>query len=248
MTNFGRALSWRRRWRRIPAHLAGCECRTAWRGHIRKLGKSRSASLVLTDRRMQRRQPIPGQRFEAALCSGALRPVAKVRRRIQNGRKADEPTAVHINPDHFLGTAAGRVTTPERNAEAWKQCYELLDATLQSSDVVTKVYVLIGPQGSGKSTWARRKNIEEPHSIFFDAILVKRSERSPILVRVRERGVPAVAVWFRTSLADCLARNSARPTDEIAAEQGIRNVYSAVEPPSHSEGFTEVIEVGHISD
>ena len=59
---------------------------------------------------------------------------------------------MHINPDHFLETAAGRVTTPERNAEAWKQCFELLDAALQSSDASTKVYVLIGPQGSGKST------------------------------------------------------------------------------------------------
>lgn len=162
-------------------------------------------------------------------------------------KRTSQP-AVHINPDHFLETAAGRVTTPERNAEAWKQCFELLDAALQSSDVSTKIYVLIGPQGSGKSTWARRKNIEESHSIFFDAILVKRSERSPILVKARERGVPALAVWFRTSLADCLARNAARPIDEIAAEQGIRNVYSAVEPPSHSEGFTEVIEVGHAGD
>lgn len=155
---------------------------------------------------------------------------------------------MHINPDHFLETSAGRVTTPERNAEAWKQCFELLDAALQSSDVSTKVYLLIGPQGSGKSTWARRKSIEEPHSIFFDAILVKRSERSPILAKARERGVPAVAVWFRTPLADCLARNAARPTDEIAAEQGIRNVYAAVEPPSHSEGFAEVSEVGRPGD
>jgi predicted kinase len=151
---------------------------------------------------------------------------------------------VHINPDHFLQTADGRVTTPERNAEAWAQCFVALDAALQSSNVSTRVYCLIGPQGSGKSTWARRKTIEEPHAIFFDAILVKRSERSPILAKARERGVLAVAVWFRTPLEDCLARNSARPTDEIAAEQGLRNVYAAVEPPSNSEGFAEVIEVG----
>lgn len=156
--------------------------------------------------------------------------------------------AVHINPDHFLQTAAGRVTTPERNAEAWRQCFAAFDAALQSSDVSTRVYLLIGPQGSGKSTWARRKTIEEPLSIFFDAILVKRSERSSILAKARERGVPAVAVWFRTPLAVCLARNSARPPDEIAAEQGIRNVYAAVEPPSHAEGFDELVEVGRPCD
>ena len=151
---------------------------------------------------------------------------------------------MHINPDHFLQTASGRVTTPERNAEAWQQCFAALDAALQRSDLWTKVYLLIGPQGSGKSTWARRITIEEPLSILFDAILVKRSERSPILAKARERGVPAVAVWFRTPLAVCLARNSVRPADEIAAEQGIRNVYAAVEPPSPSEGFAEVVEVG----
>ena len=155
---------------------------------------------------------------------------------------------MHINPGHFLQTAAGRVTTPERNAEAWQQCFAALDAALQRSDLWTKVYLLIGPQGSGKSTWARRMTIEEPLSILFDAILVKRSERSPILAKARERGVPAVAVWFRTPLAVCLARNSVRPADEIAAEQGIRNVYAAVEPPSPSEGFAEVVEVGHPGD
>jgi predicted kinase len=155
---------------------------------------------------------------------------------------------LHINPDHFLQTAAGRVTTPERNAEAWRQCFAAFDAALQSSELSTRVYLLIGPQGSGKSTWARRTSIEEPLSVFFDAILVKRSERSPILAKTRERGVPAIAVWFRTPLAVCLARNSARPPDEIAAEQGIRNVYAAVEPPSHAEGFAEIVEVGRPGD
>jgi len=155
---------------------------------------------------------------------------------------------VHINPDHFLQTLAGRVTTPERNDEAWKKCFAALDAALQGADLATKVYVLIGPQGSGKSTWARRKVLEEPRSILFDAILVKRSERSPILAKARERQLSVVAVWFKTPLAVCLARNSARPVDEIAAEQGIRNVYAAVQPPSHSEGFAEIVEVDNHGD
>lgn len=152
---------------------------------------------------------------------------------------------MHINPDHFLQTVAGRVTTPERNAEAWQQCFAALDAALQRSEVWSRLYLLIGPQGSGKSTWARHRSIKEPHSIYFDAILVKRSERSPILARARQRCIPAVAVWFRTPLAVCLARNAARPADEVAAEQGIRNVYAAIEPPSLGEGFAEVVEVGH---
>ncbi len=152
---------------------------------------------------------------------------------------------MHINPDHFLQTTAGRVTTPERNAEAWTQCFAALDVALEASDPSTMVYVLVGPQGSGKSTWARQRAADEPNAILFDAILVKRSERSPILTRARDRGIPAIAVWFRTPLDICLARNATRPADEVASEQGIKNVYAAVEAPTQSEGFAEVIEVAY---
>jgi hypothetical protein len=103
---------------------------------------------------------------------------------------------VHINPDHFLQTTAGRVTTPERNAEAWTQCFAALDLALDAADLATRVYVLVGPQGSGKSTWARQRAADEPSAILFDAILVKRSERKPILTRARDRGIPAIAVWL----------------------------------------------------
>jgi predicted kinase len=150
---------------------------------------------------------------------------------------------VHINPDHYLETSAGRITTPERNAEAWTKCFAALDEALAASAIDTKVYVLVGPQGSGKSTWAEQRRAQEPDAIIFDAILVKRSERHPILERVRQHQRQAVAVWFRTSLDVCLARNAARPSDQVAAEQGIRNVYRAVEPPSESEGFAGVVEI-----
>jgi predicted kinase len=150
---------------------------------------------------------------------------------------------VHINPDHFLQTSAGRVTTPERNAEAWVKCFSAMNAALEEAALSTKVYVLIGAQGSGKTSWARRKATEDPNAIIFDAILVKQSERAPILARALERGLAAVAVWFRAPLEVCLARNAARPADEIVCEQGIKNVYAAVEPPSRAEGFRYIIEI-----
>jgi predicted kinase len=79
--------------------------------------------------------------------------------------------------------------------------------------------------------------------VIFDAILVKKSERAPILAAAREFGVTAVAVWFRTPLAACIARNAARPPDQVANEQGLRNVFAAVEPPNQAEGFAYVLEV-----
>lgn len=150
---------------------------------------------------------------------------------------------MHINPDHFLETPNGRVTTPERNAEAWVRCYEALDSALATANPSTRVFVLVGAQGSGKSTWARGKHIDEPDAIFFDAILVRRSERKPILDKARAHGIPAVAVWFRTPLDVCLARNRARPADEVADEHGIRNVFAAIERPTILEGFEQIIAV-----
>lgn len=150
---------------------------------------------------------------------------------------------VHINPDHFLETAEGRVTTPERNAWAWQQCFVALPVALKAAEPGARLYILVGAQGSGKSTWARQLQGREPATVVFDAILVKRSERAPILAIAKEYGVVVVAVWFRTPLEVCIARNAARPTDQVANEQGLRNVFAAVEPPNHAEGFAHVIEV-----
>ena len=150
---------------------------------------------------------------------------------------------MHINPAHFLETSAGRVVTEERNAAAWAKCHAALADALAASSPGATVYVLVGAQGCGKSTWARAKATEDPAAIVFDAILVRRIERAPILEAAAARNVPVVAVWFKTPLETCLARNAARPADQFADESGLRNVYAALEPPSRDEGFADVIEV-----
>lgn len=152
---------------------------------------------------------------------------------------------MHINPDHFLQTPEGRITTPERNARAWEQCFESLPTALAQAGPEPRLYVLIGAQGSGKSTWAEALVEREPHAVVFDAILVKRSERAPILAAARQHATHAVAVWFRTPLETCLARNAARPPDQVADECGLRNVFAALEPPGLDEGFAEVCVVEH---
>ncbi|WP_370529869.1 AAA family ATPase [Salinispirillum sp. LH 10-3-1] len=58
----------------------------------------------------------------------------------------------------------------------------------------------------------------EPNSIIFDAILVRHSERAPILAEAQRHDVMAIAVWFQTSLDVCLARNAARPADHLVSE------------------------------
>ncbi len=150
---------------------------------------------------------------------------------------------MHINPDHFLQTANGRVLTPERNQMAWAKAYEALEAALSAATPHTIVYVLVGAQGAGKSTWARSMAAQFPHAIVFDAILVKRAERRPIIEAANARSVPVVAVWFSAPLDVCLARNAARPSDEVVSERALRNVFSALEPPSINEGFAQITEV-----
>jgi len=151
---------------------------------------------------------------------------------------------MHINPDHFLTTPEGRLTTRERNTWAWQQCLSVLPEALAAALPDSKLYVLVGAQGSGKSTWAKERQAQEPRCVIFDAILVQRSERAPILAEAQRQGVSAVAVCFHTLLSDCLARNAKRPADEVANEQDLRNVFAAIEFPGETEGFANVLHVG----
>ena len=152
-------------------------------------------------------------------------------------------TGAHINPDHFLQTDTGRVITHERNLRAWEQSYTAFGDALRRATDATTLYVLVGPQGAGKSTWARERISHDPRAIVFDAVLVKRSEREPILRAARAHHVLSVAVWFRTPLELCLTRNASRPKDEVVPERNIRNVHAAVEAPTTDEGFHAVCEV-----
>ncbi|GLK57865.1 MULTISPECIES: AAA family ATPase [Azotobacter] len=150
---------------------------------------------------------------------------------------------MHINPDNFLETANGRLFTYERNNEAWKCSYRAFHQALAHADSDTEIYVLVGAQGSGKSTWAARLDSDRANVIIFDALLVKYRERIPILAAAESKRLKTIAVWFRTPLEVCLARNAARAADELVPEQAVRNVYVAIEPPTRAEGFERVIQV-----
>ena len=155
---------------------------------------------------------------------------------------------MHINPDHFLNVDGVRVITAERNAAAWRRCFDLLPRALEEARPDGRLYVLIGPQGAGKSTWAAAWKAREPRSVVFDAILVRKVERAPILAAAARFSVEAIAVWFRTPLDECLARNAARPPDEVVSERNIRNVHAAVEPPTLDEGFSAIVVPRHHGD
>ncbi|MFD2838398.1 AAA family ATPase [Azotobacter vinelandii] len=105
------------------------------------------------------------------------------------------------------------------------------------------LFVLVGPQGAGKTTWARALLARLPDAIVFDAILVKRTERAPLLRAARKHGARTTAVLFETTLEACIARNAGRPSDQVVPERAIRNVHAALERPSLEEGFGELVVV-----
>ena len=113
----------------------------------------------------------------------------------------------------------------------------------QSHPKIQKIYVLIGAQAAGKSSWAENKIKNEPNNIVFDAILVQKMERASIIKIANQHNIECIAVMFRTHLSVCLERNSKRPPDTKVDEQALKNVFAALEAPSLDEGFRNIILV-----
>lgn len=149
---------------------------------------------------------------------------------------------MHINPDHYLQTKQGRVISPKLNEKAWLCCFQALQDAL-SSATIKNTYLLIGCQASGKSTWAEQHLALHPNDLIFDAILVKKSERKPILTLIKRANLPCTAVWFQLPLELCLIRNALRAPDEKVNVQGLINVHGALEAPSLEEGFDHILDV-----
>ena len=160
-----------------------------------------------------------------------------------NKARYEDIKVMHINPDYYLETMYGRIWTEESNQYAWQQCLDDYLAQLNDHPEVKIVYLLIGCQGAGKSSWAAIKKKQEPQNIIFDAILVKRSERKPLIEYALMHDKICVAIYFTTDLKECLIRNSHRRLEERVNETALINVYSALEKPSHNEGFSSIIQV-----
>ncbi|HEY4074968.1 MAG TPA: hypothetical protein VGM52_17875 [Herbaspirillum sp.] len=151
---------------------------------------------------------------------------------------------IHLNPDHYLQTSTGRVFTPERNAAAWEQLYADLDAALQCRTMGENLFVVMGVQGSGKSTWVRKNRARlGGNAIFVDAVLPGARHRLRILAVAKAASTPVTAIWINTRLETALSRNGMRPSDEQIPEDIIKHVFSNFEPPALDEGFSEIYTI-----
>lgn len=100
---------------------------------------------------------------------------------------------MHINPDHFLQTESGRIINVELNRVAWQRARLALSEALLVTPKPSRLYLLIGSQGAGKSTWATSTLLAEPDAVIFDAILVQRCERESLIQMAKQHGVDVVA-------------------------------------------------------
>jgi predicted kinase len=149
---------------------------------------------------------------------------------------------MHLNPDNYMQTDAGRIFTAERNAAAWARLYADLSTELKERP--RRVVMVVGVQGAGKSTWTRKWTSEPGDAIYVDSMFATVTRRSRVIEIAKTAGVEVSAVWVKVSLETALHRNRGCPADEVVPDDAVENVFRIFEPPTLREGFQEVIVVG----
>jgi len=142
---------------------------------------------------------------------------------------------------------------------------------------MSDVIILIGLQGAGKTTFyeqrfatthvliskdrfrnnrrpARRQRrlIDEAlaagRSVVVDNTNASAAERAEIIAAARAHGARVVGYVFKSALADCRARNAARPQRTQVPDVGIFATAGRFDRPARGEGFDELWSVDTLPD
>lgn len=132
-----------------------------------------------------------------------------------------------------------------------------------------ELVVLVGLQGSGKSSFARfvlgathvrvgldliphhrrprvrlaeqiREALAAGRPVVVDNTNPTPADRAPWLALAREHGATTAAIWFDADLAACLERNRGRDGRARVPDVALYATHARLVPPSRAEGFDRV--------
>jgi predicted kinase len=128
--------------------------------------------------------------------------------------------------------------------------------------------IFIGIQGSGKSTFYFEKFSESHVRLNLDMLKTRNREnimleacikaKQPIVIdntnptkedrqryieKLKSKNFKTIGYYFKSSIKECLDRNSRRDASQIIPEVGIKGTYNKLELPDYSEGFDELYYV-----
>ena len=126
------------------------------------------------------------------------------------------------------------------------------------------VYIMMGIQGSGKSTFCRRFlpgteriNLDTLHTRNKEALLIgqcqkegcdyvvdntnpTREDRARYIPAAKEAGYYVIGYFMQSRLRECIDRNNRREGKERIAAKAIAMTSNKLEMPSREEGFDEL--------
>lgn len=120
-------------------------------------------------------------------------------------------------------------------------------ARLMKRKVPQRVYLLVGPPCSGKSTWAKKKDLyKDRHAVIIDATNLTAGERATwIMQSQKANDVKICVVRFLTDYVTLAARNLKRSHKKIDPDI-LENKFNSVEEVDPS--FEEIDEVIYVRD
>ena len=145
-----------------------------------------------------------------------------------------------VCPDNYRMIEGKYVFDRETEGDVWKRAYK---AFYQGLLAHRRGCILVGPPGSGKSTWLAA--CASPNVVYFDATGTKLLERRILLILASVTDSEISAVVFRTPLTICLQRNAERSEDRRIPENVIFQMYLNImnTPPTLEEGFSKIDDI-----
>lgn len=132
------------------------------------------------------------------------------------------------------------------------------------SEIVKTAYIMIGIQGSGKSTFCSkflpdvvRINLDTLHTRNKEALLIAdchekgcdyvvdntnptRKDREKYIQAAKDAGYRVIGYFMQSRLQECIQRNNLREGKEKIPSKAIAMTSNKLEMPSYTEGFDEL--------